>query len=409
MEEDHRLGQTAAGTKSRLLSVIFLAVVTTCLGLPFLQTLHPIFGTVVAPVDEYRPASPLPSPRLLLKANSEFVDRLNKWFDDRAGFRDLLIRTKNQIDYSVFSSSRKVYVGSNGWLFERDPGLPLERLDGPNFDALKDRFLTLARRLQEKNIKLVVVGYPDKSQVYPEMVPPDGRLLLPGGNHDKLRRFLAEQSDLIFIDVEELLRRERQTATDPLFFKTDLHTSTMGQVVVATNIIARLAEIEGVQGRRWEEKFERGTIDWTAGNEARFLAPLVPVVEHVAYLNGTYVLGREDMTGQWNVHERQEILRIDESLAPLFEWEFRTNPPLCGERLPGVMLWGNSFADLYPAVGLHRYFCNFRRIHIRSDALAYDRLEKALQAVPGDTRYFIFQYWAPLLHYAPFVGFPHKP
>ncbi|HET9353306.1 MAG TPA: hypothetical protein VFO32_04865, partial [Sphingomicrobium sp.] len=124
MEEDHRLAQKVAGTKARVLSVIFLAVVTACFGLPFLQTLHPIFGTIVAPVDEHRTASPLPSPRLLLKANSEFVDGLNKWFDDRAGFRDLLIRTKNQIDYSVFSTSRKVYVGSNGWLFERDPGLP---------------------------------------------------------------------------------------------------------------------------------------------------------------------------------------------------------------------------------------------------------------------------------------------
>ena len=41
------------------------------------------------------------------------------------------------------------------------------------------------------------------------MVPAAEPLLPPGGNYDKLRQFLSRQSALTFIDVEEILRRER--------------------------------------------------------------------------------------------------------------------------------------------------------------------------------------------------------
>ena len=56
--------------------------------------------------------------------------------DDRSGFRDLFIRMKNQIDYSIFNVSRKVYVGSEGYLFNRnltDGRLDLERISEQQF------------------------------------------------------------------------------------------------------------------------------------------------------------------------------------------------------------------------------------------------------------------------------------
>src|ERR1700704_3487062 len=138
----HSAGDTpqamSTASTARFLPVAFLAVVVVCVVLPLLETLHPFFGAIVQPVDEHRTANPFPSPGLLLRANGDFADGLNKWFDDHVGFRDLFIRTKNQIDYSVFSTSRKVYVGSDGWLFERDyPGLTLERVDAAGFDAVK--------------------------------------------------------------------------------------------------------------------------------------------------------------------------------------------------------------------------------------------------------------------------------
>ncbi|WP_421994026.1 alginate O-acetyltransferase AlgX-related protein [Reyranella sp.] len=389
----------------RLLPVAFIALLVACLTVPLLQTLFPVFGTIVKPVNEHRAPHAFPSLQLLTRAHGDFADGLNKWFDDRAGFRDLFIRAKNQIDYSVFSTSRRVYVGSDDWLFERDPGLPLERLDAAGFEALTASFGDLARRLQEKGLRLVVVGYPDKSMVYPEHVPANGRLLLPGGNHDRLRRFLSNSDALTFIDVEDILRREKPANPEHLYFKTDLHATAFAQVAVAREIVARIAQIENRGDVTLNETFGRLHDLWDAGNEARFLAPLVPVVEKVTGLGGAYVVGGQDSTGRWTVPDIREFDRAEEGIAPLFAWEYQSTDDLCARRLPGTVLWGNSFADLYSAVGLHRYFCSFRRFHIQNSRIAFDRLALLLDSVPPGTKYFIYQYYAPLLHNAPFVGF----
>src|SRR5690349_12092584 len=47
----------------------------------------------------------------------EYLSGLEGYLADTFGFRDLLIRTKNQIDLSLFSVSSKVYINSGGYLF----------------------------------------------------------------------------------------------------------------------------------------------------------------------------------------------------------------------------------------------------------------------------------------------------
>ena len=89
------------------MALAFLGCFTLALLLPLLQTLYPIFGTVAAPLEERRVPRPFPSPLLLLETTGKFAAALNNWFDDRVGFRDLFIRTKNQIDYTFFGRRRK--------------------------------------------------------------------------------------------------------------------------------------------------------------------------------------------------------------------------------------------------------------------------------------------------------------
>src|SRR5262249_49186758 len=152
---------------------------------------------------------------------------------DRMGFRDLFIRTKNQIDYSLFGTSRKVWVGADGWLFAKDANeLRLERLDAAGLAELENRFAELAERLKEKGIRLIVIGYPDKSMIYPEMAPPQMPLTPSGGNTDRLRHFLAEQQSLMFIDAVKILRGEKPRNTDLLYVKHDMHVTIAGQVPI---------------------------------------------------------------------------------------------------------------------------------------------------------------------------------
>src|SRR5271170_6207334 len=203
----------------RNLSFAFLGCAALCLVVPFLQTLYPVFGTIVAPLEERRALSPLPPLRLLLGTNGDFAAGLNKWFDDRVGFRDLFIRSKNQIDYTLFGTSKKIWIGSDGWLFYREYSHPVADFDAARLAALEEIYVTLARRLHDKGVQLIVIGYPEKSAIYPEMAPPLMRIMPAGGNYDKFRHFLAARSDLTFIDAEEIMKREKASASGNLYYK----------------------------------------------------------------------------------------------------------------------------------------------------------------------------------------------
>src|SRR4051794_24661312 len=70
-----------------------------------------------APVDENR--SLAPAPAAFWGAPFEWVKEADAWFSDRFGYRSFLIRAKTQIDYSVFSTSTRVHIGSDNQLFYR--------------------------------------------------------------------------------------------------------------------------------------------------------------------------------------------------------------------------------------------------------------------------------------------------
>src|ERR1700688_3910444 len=206
------------------LSCGFLGFVALSLVVPFLQTLYPVFGTVVAPLEERRALNPLPPLRLITGTNGDFAAGLNKWFDDRVGFRDLFIRAKNQIDYTLFDTSKKVWIGSDGWLFDRYPaGFDL---DDAQLAIWEKGFVTFAHLLGDRDIHLIVVGYPDKSALYPEMAPQRmPQLWTSDSNYGRLRQFLANRSEFTFIDAEAIMKREKSHSSENLYNKADMHVT----------------------------------------------------------------------------------------------------------------------------------------------------------------------------------------
>src|SRR5208282_2446808 len=99
--------------------------------------------------------------------------------------------------------------------------------------------------------------------------------LARGGNYDRFKQFLAARSDLIFIDAEAILKREKSLTSEHLYFETDLHVTEVGQLPVVKQIIAQIAQAEGRGDIRWGEKFtlQHGP-GGAAGGEARFMSLL---------------------------------------------------------------------------------------------------------------------------------------
>jgi hypothetical protein len=373
---------------------VFLGFVAFCLFAPLVQTLYPVFGkTIVSPIEERRSANPFPSMQLLAATNGNFAAELNKWFDDRVGFRDLFIRAKNQADYTVFHTSTKVYVGADGWLFYRYPIDSIANVDAASLSALEASYLALARLLNERGIHLIVVGYPLKAAIYPEMAPPDMPVRPRGGTYDQFRSFLSTRSELTFVDAEEIIKGLKITSSELLYAKGDIHATHFAQRAVVKEIIARIAHAEGRPDIRWDEKMTLMHLRWrTEGVERNALAVLSPPREDIPVLKGFYYIGGQESDGYWNLPDPKILDRADDGIGRPFDWEFRSLPELCAARLPGMVLFGNSFSDYYWALGLHRYFCFIRRARdpISRFKLFYDTM-------PADTKYFIFQFYEPLL------------
>jgi hypothetical protein len=379
-------GTIAPGFVKRELRRAFLGIFTLCLIIPLVQTFHPIIR-LGDPLEERRSPSPFPSLRSILSEDGTFAAGLNKWFDDRVGLRDLSIRAKNQIDYSLFRVSRKVYIGSDGWLFLRGSVPP--EVDPSTMAALEDRFLTLARRLHDKGVQLVVVGYPDKARLYPEKTPPDMPLKPADNNYDRLRRFLAAQPGLIFVDVQEIMERHKagvERAGATLFYKTDPHPTFSGQIPVVTEVIERIARAEGRSDVRCDEKFTfvKGHL---SGDAARFMSLLSAPVEHPMVILDGYQVGTSAPDGDWVMPDRLMFERADEGIGRPFDMEFRSRPELCPQRLPGMVLFGTSSSDTWWTLGFHRYFCFSRRARN-----PISRLKLFYDTMPPDTKYFIYQY-----------------
>jgi len=104
-------------------------------------------------------------------------------------------------------------------------------------------------------------------------------------------------------------------------------------------------------------------------------------------------IGRDEPDGTWIIPDHVALERADDGIGRPFDWEFRSNPELCKQRLPGTVLFGNSFSDLYWSLGLHHYFCFIRRAR---DPMS--RFKLFYQTIPPGTKYMIFEFietWLP--------------
>ena len=382
----------ASRDMGRSLSFAFVGFAALYLVVPLLQTLYPVFGTIVAPLEERRALTPFPPLRLLRGPNGGFAAALNTWFDDRVGFRDLFIRAKNQIDYTLFDTSKKVWIGSDGWLFNRDDAKNIVDLDASQLAILEDGFVSLARRLHERGVHLLVIGYPDKSAIYPEMAPPQMPLLPTGGNYGRLRQFLAGRSEFAFIDTEDMMKRQKSGSPEHLYYKTDVHVTEVAELPIVQEIVARFAQMENRSDIHWKEKFTLSHERWRYGSWARFMSLLTQPAEEAPYYVEGHTIGAAEPDGYWNIPDPGVFDRTDAGIGRPFDWEFRSLPELCPARLPGMVLFGNSFSDLYWALGLQRYFCFIRRAR---DPVS--RFTLFYETMPADTKYFIFEYYEPWL------------
>jgi len=270
-------------------------------------------------------------------------------FSDHLGLRNLMVRAKNELDFVLFNSSRRVYFGKQDEIYGRsmsDLELPnTEKLlaDRHMAEAVYQGTLKLAAKLEAQGTTMVLV-LPVSKQYFtqdriPRFLP---RVQLPS-HFMQLYQRLKATPGLHMVDVYDLI--DKSQGKFPIYYRQDFHWTDLTAMTVAQDTINRIAAMEQ-RPPAWRyamESFQQPFI----GSEARFAALLLerPLV-YEPFLKKTWQ----------DVHQ---TIPMDPKATG---FEFVTDKVSDKGLLPPACMFGNSFGDGMLRAGLADHFEQFTKL-----------------------------------------------
>ncbi len=253
----------------RLLIVLFLGAI----GIPAVVGLA--FSEPAVPPSENRNAAPLPSLPNHARGWARLPELIEKYFDDRLGFRRELLQchAHAKLDWFELSSSPTVAIGLNGWLFLRKPApfeQPVSRRPSQVEQARRWLSCLLDRQawLAEHGIRYLVVICPDKESIYPEEYP---RSLQSALDEPLLDEFFrqAEGHGLPVIDLRPILREAK--SRESLYLKYDTHWNGVAAWYGTAAVLGRLKQWYPQLSVPQRSEYRVATVPFGYGDLARNL------------------------------------------------------------------------------------------------------------------------------------------
>lgn len=218
----------------------------------FLLMCIPSFGKLVYlhqvyPITENRERAQRPDLREAWRAfvdTGEYCAAFEDWFNDNFQLRDLLIRTKNQIQYSVFDLASGVYVGEEDYLYYQSvvaaEQIYNEKMSDGQLAEIEGLLLELKDKTEVLGAEFYCMFPPQKNTVSPERAESVPVERQDPNRYDQWRQMLGE-GELAdnFIDVLPALQGAEESY--PTYYKTDFHWNSYGATVAFTEWVNQLA------------------------------------------------------------------------------------------------------------------------------------------------------------------------
>lgn len=354
-----------------LLRLLMVAVIFAVSLLPALPQLNGWNPRDIPPVEELRPLASYPAgwEGSYLDTDKNYA-RFEKAFADHLGLRSMMIRTKNEIDYRLFRTSRRVYYGKNGELYGRsiaDFELPLTELVlETKADASYAGLLRLAAQLRAQGTTMVLLTPLQKQYFTRERLPFFAPRVADDARFMRYYQRLKATPELHFVDFIALLRANEHKF--PPYYKQDFHWTGPLAVAVSADTVRVIAELEGVP-LRWRHQLEVEQRPFV-GVETRF----------AGRLNTDQQIIEPFVKHNWpELHTRH---KRDADATGI---EFDTGLLARTDLLPPTCMFGNSFTDGMVDNGLVEHFQQFTRLSRKQS------LESLPKLVAGRCKYLIMQ------------------
>lgn len=237
--------------KVNFYKIIFVCVMMGMLCVPVTCALK-MKGTQVKPVDENRVLAAWPEGGItqIVTSDGSYCTGIQNYFNDRFGLRDLMIRTKTQIQYSVFGITPGVYEGEDGYLSYQSlvakAQISNERMTEEELSGMVTSFEGVAQYLDDRDIAFFFMIAPQKNEVFPERCTSFPVQRPEPNNYEKLCSMILESEAIAdnFIDSETILWEAESEY--PTFYKTDFHWNNFGATKVFTEAVNACAAYDGL-------------------------------------------------------------------------------------------------------------------------------------------------------------------
>jgi len=225
--------------------ILLVVLVAICLVLPAVIEI----AGLGKPVQENRTPAEAPGWPSSLADYRTFPQRLTAFVNDHFGLRSQLVRWNGALRLKLgTSSSPSVAVGRDGFLFyaDHDERL-LEQHTGEDVFTSGDleRWVksAVAERdwLKQRGIAFYILIAPDKSTIYPELLPDYPHLPDTTTRLDQLAVRLKTVEGLEFIDPRAALWRAKQTGRR-LYWRADSHWGPRGAFIAYTQLMERVVQ-----------------------------------------------------------------------------------------------------------------------------------------------------------------------
>lgn len=237
----------------KILPKIAIAVFVALLWLPMIQRSTKLLPLAPLQGAEGRMKRPVLSAKTWF--DGTWQRNYERWFSTRIGLRDWLVRTWNQVNFTLFGTvarnkGTRVMVGRDGWLYEGVYVDVYNKEDRTPDSDLRERVDGLARlqaELRRRGIGFAVVISPSKVEIYPEFAPEGA--LTPGREnrktaYDRLAPLLAD-AGIDVIDGHRFFREAKTRLPHPLFSRGGVHWNYYGAGFVVSQMLQSVSRQTG--------------------------------------------------------------------------------------------------------------------------------------------------------------------
>ncbi len=198
---------------------------------------------------------PWPSLNFSTIFSGAFQTKFERWFSQNFGFRGHLIKTYNQILYTLLNESptsgvgEGLILGKNKQIYGIDDVRSFIQLSPPfapdRMEVIGSALAELQSLLKSRGITFIVLLTPNKATLYPEYMPNSLRHLGKYEENENYRIYRAtlKKYGINTVDGLEILKSIKEESVYPLFPRGGFHWNDLGAFYVLRDLMAKIEEL----------------------------------------------------------------------------------------------------------------------------------------------------------------------